>query len=140
MTKILSGVLIIALTLILCVPAEAQRPNTVAPSSAKIGGVSNGEIVGIVVGVVLLVVVVAVVAIHHSAKQRKITGCVVASPSGLTVNNERDNRIYALSGNTAGVKAGERMSLQGHKINPDAGNPLGWQVTQIQKDYGACQP
>ena len=140
MTKILSGVLIVALVLILCVPAEAQRPNVVAPSSAKISGVSNAEIVGIVVGVVVPVVVIAVVVMHHSAKQRKITGCVVASPSGLTVNNERDNRVYALSGDTSGVKAGERMSLQGHKIDAGAGNPLGWQVSQIQKDYGACQP
>lgn len=140
MTKSLSGVLIVALTLVLCGPAEAQRPNVVAPSSAHIGGVSNAEIVGIVVGVVVPVVVIAVVVMHHSAKQRKITGCVVASPSGLSVNNEKDNRVYALSGDTSGVKAGERMSLQGHKINPDAGNPLGWQVSQIQKDYGACQP
>ncbi|MGB8524026.1 MAG: hypothetical protein WCD43_13760 [Candidatus Acidiferrales bacterium] len=140
MTKSLSGVLIVALTLVLCGPAEAQRPNVVAPSSAHIGGVSNAEIIGIVVGVVVPVVVIAVVVMHHSAKQRKITGCVVASPSGLTVNNEKDNRVYALSGDTSGVKAGERMSLQGHKINPDAGNPLGWQVSQIQKDYGACQP
>jgi hypothetical protein len=140
MTKILSGVLIIALVSVLCVPAEAQRPNTVAPSSAHIGGVSNAEIIGIVVGVVVPVVVIAVVVMHHSAKQRKITGCVVASPNGLTVNNERDNRVYALSGDTAGVKAGERMRLQGHKIDSGAGNPLSWQVSEIQKDYGACRP
>jgi hypothetical protein len=140
MTKILSGVLIVALVFVLCVPAEAQRPNTVAPSSPHIGGISNAEIIGIAVGVVVPVVVIAVVVFHHSAKQRKITGCVVASPTGLTVNNERDDRVYALSGDTSGVKAGERMSLQGHKVNPDAGTPLGWQVSQIQKDYGACQP
>ncbi|MGD0403492.1 MAG: hypothetical protein ABSB66_09855 [Candidatus Acidiferrales bacterium] len=140
MTKILSGVLIVALVFVFSAPAEAQKPNTVAPGAPHIGGVTNAEIVGIVVGVVVPVVVIAVVVMHHSARQRKITGCVVASPNGLTVNNERDNRVYALSGDTSGVKAGERMSLQGHKISPDAGNPLGWQVSQIQKDYGACEP
>jgi hypothetical protein len=140
MTKILSGVLIVALVFVFCLPAEAQRPNTVAPSAPHIGGISNGEIIGIVVPVVVLGVVVAVVAFHHSARQRKITGCVAASPNGLTVNNERDNRVYALTGDTSGVKPDERMSLQGHKINPDGGNPLSWQVSQIQKDYGACEP
>jgi hypothetical protein len=139
MTKILSGVVIVALVFVLCATAEAQRPNTVAPSP-HIGGISDGEIAGIVAGAVVPVVVIVVVAMHHSARQRKITGCVVASPNGLTVNNERDNRVYALSGDTSAVKAGERMSLQGHKINPDGGSPLGWQVSQIQKDYGACQP
>jgi hypothetical protein len=141
MTTFLSGILIIALVFVLCLPAGAQSPNILAPGSTI--GPSKGEVVGIIVGAiaaVAAVVIVTVVVIHHSAKARRITGCVVTSPNGLTVNNERDNRVYALSGDTAGVKAGERVSLQGHKINPDAGNPLGWQVSQIQKDYGACQP
>jgi hypothetical protein len=141
MNKYLSPVLIIALVFVLSLPAGAQSPNILAPGSTI--GPSKGEVVGIIVGVaaaVAAVVIITVVVIHHSAKTRRITGCVVASPSGLTVINERDNRVYALSGDTAGVKAGERMSLQGHKIESSAGSPLGWQVSQIQKDYGACQP
>jgi len=90
--------------------------------------------------VVVPVVVIAIVLFHHSAKARTITGCVVATPNVLNVSNERDNRVYALSGDTAGVKAGERMRLQGHKIDSGAGNPLSWQVSEIQKDYGACRP
>jgi hypothetical protein len=140
MTKCLSTVLILALVLLLCVPAGAQAPVGTTPPAPHFGGVSNGEIAGIVAGVVVPVVVIAVVLFHHSAKSRTITGCVVATQNGFTVANEKDQRVYALSGNTAAVKPGERMRLQGHKIDPAVGAPLGWQVSQIQKDYGACQP
>ena len=85
-------------------------------------------------------VIVAIVWFHHSSKSRTITGCVVAAQNSLTVANEKDQRVYALSGNIAGVNPGERMRLQGHKIDPSSGSPLGWEVSQIQKDYGACQP
>jgi hypothetical protein len=140
MTKYLSPVLIIALVLVLCVPTGAQAPiGTISPST-HFGGVSTGEIAAIVAGVAVPAVVIAVVLFHHSSKSRTITGCVVAAQNGFTVANEKDQRVYALSGDTAGVKAGERMRLQGHKIDSSAGNPLGWQVSQIQKDYGACQP
>jgi hypothetical protein len=139
MTKYISGLLIIAFILILCVPAGAQAPIGTIPPGTNFGGISKGAIVGIVVGVVATVVVVAIVIIHHSSKSRTITGCVTAAPNGLVVPNEKDKRAYALSGDTAGVKSGERMRLQGHKINSSAGNPLRWEVSQIQKDYGACR-
>jgi hypothetical protein len=140
MRKRLSPVLIVALVLVLCDPTGAQAPIGTMPPAPHFGGVSTGEIAAIVAGVVVPVVIIAVVFFHHSAKARTITGCVVPVPNGLTVNNERDNRVYALSGDIAVVKAGERMRLQGRKIDSSAGNPLGWQVSQIQEDYGACQP
>jgi hypothetical protein len=140
MTKYISGVLIIALVLGLCVPAGAQAPIGTIPPGTNFGGISKGAIIGIVVGVVATVVVVAIVIIRHSAKSRTITGCVTTAPNGLVVTNEKDKRVYTLSGDTAGVKPGERMTLQGHKISFSGSNPLGWEVSQIQKDYGACQP
>ena len=140
MTKCLSAILILALVLLLCVPAGAQAPIGTIPPGTNFGGVSTGEIAGIVAGVVVSAVVVAVVLFRHSAKSRTITGCVVAAQNGFTVANEKDQRIYALSGNIAAVKPGERMRLQGHKIDPSADTTLGWQVSQVQKDYGACQP
>jgi hypothetical protein len=136
MKKYLSGILIIALVFLLCVPAGAQNP----PGAPPIGGVSKAEIIGIVVGVVAFVVVVSVLVIGHSARGRTITGCVIAAENGMTVADEKDKQVYVLSGNTAGVKAGERMKLQGHKINANSGNPLGWVVSHIQKDYGVCRP
>ena len=139
MTKRLSVVLIIALFFLLCVPAGAQAPIGTIPPAPHFGGVSSGEIAGIVVGVVVPVVIITVVLVRHSHRGRTITGCVTATQNGFAVSNEKDKLVYALSGSTAGVKAGERMRLQGHKIDPNAGSPLGWEVSQIQKDYGPCQ-
>ena len=103
--KVLSAVLIIALTFALCIPVEAQN-------SGKI--VSNGTIAGVIVGVVAGVAVVAVVAIHYS-KKRTITGCVNSGANGMTVTDEKDKQIYALSGDTTNIKPGDRMRLQGKK-------------------------
>ena len=128
--KVLSAVLIIALSFALCVPVEAQN-------SGKI--VSNGTIAGVIVGVVAGVAVVAIVAIHYS-KKRTVTGCVNSGPNGLTVTDENDKQVYALAGDTAGVKPGERMRLQGSKITSNGGKPLGWDTRKINKDFGVCQP
>ena len=129
-SKYLSGVLVITLSFVLCMPAEAD--------SGTIGGVGTGTIVGVIVGVVAGVAVVAIVAIHYS-KKRTITGCVKPAQNGMTVNDENEQRVYTLSGDTAGVKPGERMTLQGKKIKPNAGNPLGWEITKIRADFGVCQ-
>ena len=61
-------------------------------------------------------------------------------PNGMIVNDEKDKRVYTLSGDTAGVKPGQRMTFQGKKTKPNAGNPLGWEISKIRNDYGVCQP
>jgi hypothetical protein len=104
--RVLSGVLIVALSFGLCLPVEAQN-------SGKI--VSNGAIAGVIGGVVAGVVVVAIVAIHYS-KKRSITGCVNSGASAMTVTDEKDKQIYALSGDTTNIKPGDRMKLPGKKV------------------------
>ena len=131
-SKYLSGVLVIALSCVLCIPARAD--------SGKVGGVGTGTIVGVVVGVVAVVAVVLIVVIHKTSGKRTITGCVRPTQNGMTVNDEKDKRAYALSGDTAGVKAGERMTLEGKKVKADASNPPGWEMTKVRTDYGVCQP
>jgi hypothetical protein len=131
-SRYLSGVLVIALSCVLCMPAKAD--------SGTIGGVGTGTIVGVVVGVVAVVAVVAIVVIHKTSGKGTITGCVKPAQNGMSVNDEKDQRVYTLSGDTAGVKPGERMTLQGKKIKPNAGNPPGWEITKVRTDYGVCQP
>jgi hypothetical protein len=137
--KYLSRVLLIALSFVLSIPADAQ-----GPAAGGIGGFgqigpSTGTVVGAIVGVVVAVAVVAIVAIHYS-KKRTITGCVKPAQNGMIVTDEKDKRVYTLSGDTIGVKPGERMTVQGKKIKPNAGNPLAWEITKIRNDYGVCQP
>jgi len=141
-TKYLSGILIVVMILLLSLRVEAQNPNIIAPGTQF--GPSKGEVAGIIAGVVagvVVTVIVVVVLVHrHSARARTITGCVSAVTNEITVTNEKDKRVYALCGNTAGVKLGERLTLQGNKINPSGTDLLRWNVSQIQKDYGVCQP
>lgn len=130
-SKVLSAVVIIALSFVLCSPVEAQN-------SGKI--VSNGTIAGVIVGVAAGVAVVAIVAIHYS-KKRSITGCVNAGANGMTITDEKDRQIYALSGDTTNIKPGDRMKLQGKKAKAKGSDttPV-WDAKTMTKDFGVCQP
>ncbi len=123
------GVLIVALSVALATPAKAS------------GYPSAGGIVAAIVGVAAAVVVITVVVIHESSKKRAITGCVNSGENGMSVTDEKDKRIYALSGNTAGIKPGDRITLQGKKVKPKGTDKmLAWEVKKETKDFGACQP
>jgi len=125
------AVLIVVLCVALVTPAGAQ-------SGGKI--VSNGTIVGVIVGVVAAVVVVALVAIHYS-KKRTITGCVSSAGSRLTITAENDKQVYVLSGNTAGIKPGDRMRVQGKKVSSKStSQTLVWEAKAVSQDFGVCQP
>jgi hypothetical protein len=128
------GVLIVCLCAVLAIPARAQ-----------IGGgkqiVNSGAIIAGIVAVSAALVVITVVVVHESKKKRAITGCVTSGDNGMSVTDEKDKRIYALSGNTADIKQGDRVTLQGKKAKPTGANaPLAWEVNKETKDFGACQP
>jgi len=123
------GVLIVALCVVLAIPAKAN------------GFPSGAAIVGGIVAVSVAVVVIAVVVVHESRKKRTVTGCVTSGANGMSVTDEKDKRIYALSGNTADIKVGDRVTLQGKNAkSKDAKAPLAWDVNKETKDFGACQP
>jgi hypothetical protein len=122
-------------------PADAQKPNIIASGGKPIGGVTTGDVIGIIVVAVAVVAVIVIVVVHESTKKRTITGCVSSGPNGMTVTDEKDSQIYALSGNTVGITPGDRMKLQGKKIKlkgPD--KKLVWEARSVAKDFGACQP
>jgi uncharacterized protein (DUF736 family) len=55
----------------------------------------------------------------------------------LTLQNEKDKKAYALSGDSATLKAGARVTLKGKKSRDASGKPS-FQVERIIKDYGTC--
>ena len=123
------GILSVVLCTVLAKPAEAS------------GYPSAGAIVGGIAAVAAAVVIVAVVVIHRSSAKRAITGCVNSGENEMTLTDEKDKKSYALSGNTAGIKPGDRMTLQGKKIKmKDAAKTLIWETKKISKDFGVCQP
>ena len=132
--KYLGAILMIALSLTLGIPAEAQS------GSGTIGGVSNGVIVGAIVGVAVGITAVVIVAVHYS-KKRTITGCVNSQGSDMTVTDEKTRQVYVLSGNTVSIKPGDRRSLTGKKVkSSDPGGTYRWEASKVAKDFGVCQP
>jgi len=124
------GVLIVALCMILAIPTQADQLSDDA----------RNAVIGIVAVSVALVVIIVVV-VHESKKKRTVTGCVTSGANRMSVTDEKDKRIYALSGNTADIKPGDRVTLQGKKSTPKGANaPLAWEVNKETKDFGACQP
>jgi hypothetical protein len=97
-------VLIAVLSAALATPALADRPR-LAASGGGLTKVADEAVAGIVVGAVIIVVVVIILVRHN--KPQKITGCVNAGTNGMTLTDEKDKRIYTLSGDTAGVKPGD---------------------------------
>jgi hypothetical protein len=123
------GVLIVALSMVLAMPARADKLQT------------EGEAIVIGIVAVGVAVVVATVLIIHYSKKRKITGCVNSGESGKTVTDEKDKRVYVLSGNMVGVKPGDRVTLGGHKSKPKAPDTtLVWETKEVTRDFGVCQP
>jgi hypothetical protein len=101
---------------------------------------TDGELIIVAVVAVAAAVVVVTVLVVKQAKGRTITGCVNSGASGMTVTDEKDKRVYVLSGDTAGVKPGERMSFAGRKIKANSGATLVWETKKVSKDLGSCQP
>jgi len=122
-------VLIVALSAVLITPARADKLQTDAEE--------------IVIGIVAVsaALVVGTVLIIHYSKKRTITGCVSSVETGMTVTDDKDKQIYALSGNTVGIKPGDRMKLQGKKVKPKSPDKtLVWETREVNRDFGLCQP
>jgi hypothetical protein len=138
MSKRLSALVILALGLALAKPAQAQQQQCFPCGQI---GPNTGPIIAAIVVTAAAVVIITVVVIHESTKKRTITGCVSSGANGMTVTDEKDKRTYVLSGNTAGITAGDRMRLHGKKIKskgPD--KTLVWEARDVARDFGVCQP
>jgi hypothetical protein len=122
--------LLVAMLFLLTAPAAEGQT-----SSGKI--VSNGEIAGAIAGVAGAGATIAIIVVHeHNVHTLK--GCVSSDTSGLRMENAGDKRSYTLTGDTAGIKAGERVKLSGKKMKGDKDHPQ-FAVSKLAKDYGACK-
>jgi hypothetical protein len=130
------GVLIAVLSVTLATQGLADKPRLAAGSIGPSKGTAVAILIGIGVAAVAVVVVVVVLVKHH--KPQKITGCVSSGANGMSLTDEKDKRSYALSGNTAGVKPGDRMTLEGKREH--TGQPFVFEAHKVAKDFGACQP
>ena len=121
----------VALCLVLALPALPQSGGSIGPSKA--------EVVAIIVGIAVVFVGVGFLVYHETHKHPSITGCIVPGTDGLTLQNEKDKKAYALSGDSAALKAGERVTIKGKKVKDSAGKHS-FRVEKVSKDFGACAP
>jgi hypothetical protein len=117
-------VLIAVLCVALARPARAETLDA-ARDQIVIGIVAVGAGIGVLVTLLVL---------HAKHQKRTITGCV---GNGMSVMDEKDKRTYALAGDTAGVKPGNRMALEGKP--KETSKTLVLEVHKITADLGACQ-
>ena len=122
---ILIVALIVALTVVLPLPARAANAETVLIAIAA-------------TTVAATIAVVTLASIHHRRQKIAITGCTVSVDKAITVIDEEDRKRYLLSGDITGVRPGDRMRLEGKKAKgPD--KALVWKVEAVIRDFGACQ-
>lgn len=84
---------------------------------------------------------VTVSTVQHKRKKIVITGCVISGEKGMKVIGEEDKKTYVLSGDTSGIKAGDRMKLEGNRVkakSPEKSRV--WETKHVIKDLGVCQP
>jgi hypothetical protein len=125
---------VVALCLLLAMPAFPQ----IGGNLGNIGP-SKGEVIGIIAGAAAALTVVGFLIYRETHKHPSITGCVASGADGLTLQNEKDKKVYALSGDSAALRAGERFTLKGKKIKDSSGK-RSFQVEKLTKDYGTCNP
>jgi hypothetical protein len=103
-------------------------------------GPSAGEVYGAAAGVAAVIVVGTVVLVEVHKSHHTVKGCVTSGPDGLLVHNERDQKVYALTGLTANVKIGDIVKLNGNKEKnqKDSAGDVDFMIQKMSRDYGPC--
>jgi hypothetical protein len=126
----------LALCLLLSLPTFAQTGGFGGFGNI---GPSKGEVVAIIVSVAAIIAGGGFLIYHETHKHPSITGCVASGADGLTLKNEKDKKVFALSGDFAALGVGERGTLKGKKVK-DSNGKASFQVEKLTKDYGKCNP
>ena len=67
-----------------------------------------------------------------------LTGCAGSGSDGPELVSENDQQIYALTGELAGIKSGERIRVSGKKEMKKASAPQQFLVEKLNKNFGPC--
>lgn len=102
-------------------------------------GPSNGEVVGAAVGIGAVIAVAIIVPVEISRGHHILTGCIVTGANGLELRTS-DAKTFALEGDAAGIKVGDKVRIHGSKIKKTKDNTGSgvFTVDQIKRNYGPC--
>ena len=125
----------VVLSLLLLSKANAQALGPNIPGTS----ITPGEAIGIVAGSAAAITIVTIVLVHNAHPTLK--GCVTSGPGGLLVQNEGDQKTYALTGTTASLRVGDIVKVKGkkYKKQKDSAGNEEFAVTQAGRDYGPCK-
>jgi hypothetical protein len=92
-----------------------------------------------IAGIGAAVVLTTVVVTHEVGNQRHtLKGCLISGPNGLELRTS-DSKAYALEGELASIKVGDRVRLHGSKLKQkDAAKDQVFVVDKLGKNYGSC--
>lgn len=117
--------------------AAAGETKPVKQSGAFNIGPTTGQVVGVVAGGIAAIVVITVLVYYGFHHGNSIRGCATATSGGLEMVNEGDQLPYTLTGDVAGINAGQRLRISGKKIKGDA-TYRKFVIQKVKKDYGPC--
>jgi hypothetical protein len=126
--RLLLTAAVVVLCLTLTVPSFAQ-----SGTSPLAGVPSKGQVTGIIVGIVAVAAVLGYVVYRSTHRHDSIAGCLASGSIGLTLADE-NKHTFPLTGDTADLKPGERVALQGKKHKDD------FEVQKLTKNFGQCTP
>jgi hypothetical protein len=129
--SIIARVALCALLTTATVPATAQVRGNI--------GLSTSDVVWIGVGVAAIGAGIGIGVFYAVRHGHSLNGCAVSGASGLELQNRGDQRTYALLGEVAGIKPGDRVRVSGKKEKKNPGSPQRFLVEKISRDYGACK-
>ncbi len=121
-------------------PAQGQKRQAQPPELFTGGiGPSNAEIVGVVAGIAALGAAIGIGVYFAVKHNHRVTGCARSGPDGMTLTSESDKQTYALVGEVAGIKSGDRVRVSGKKSKDQSSGTRHFLVEKVSKDLGACE-
>jgi hypothetical protein len=127
--SVFANVAVCALLMAAAVTAKAQFGYKVT-NGAKAGIVAVLVAVGVGAGIGIYY------AVHHG---HALNGCAVSGSSGLELQSSGNQQTYALVGEVAGIKSGDRVRVSGKKAKNAGGGAQQFVVEKLTGDYGACK-
>jgi len=116
---------------------SASPPNALAYSNKfKIGPASGANELAISIAVVGSASDAGTYLALH--RDHNLTGCATSTSNGPELLRQGHKHPYALVGDLADIKFGDRIRVSGREEKEDAGGARQFLVEKVTKDLGAC--
>jgi len=113
---------------------------TVATKPAGANSIpTQSDVVWIGVGVAAIGAAIGVGIYYAAHHNHSLTGCALSTANGFELQSQGDQLTYALVGDVAGIRSGERIRVSGKKEKKSVGANRQFIVERLNKDFGTCK-